>query len=177
MAGELAASVASVEAWALVVPGHSRLGRMSGRCRRLVERAAELAEREPALRAVVFSGWSPLGGPSEAEQMLSAWPGRRDVELVAEPTAATTAQNAARTLPLLLDRGLRRAAVVCAPLHAPRVRYLFAPLYGRFGVRCAVHVAWAPPTPPALLWELAALSLARRQRRTALAEMSALADA
>ena len=34
--------------------------------------------------------------------MKAAWRGP-DVELVVEPTAAVTAQNAARTLPLLLE--------------------------------------------------------------------------
>ena len=88
--------------WGLVVPGHSRRGALSVRCRRLVEHAAELAEtRAPSV--VVFSGWAPRGrAASEAEQMLAAWPGRRDIELVVESTAETTAQNASRSLPLLL---------------------------------------------------------------------------
>ena len=37
-----------------------------------------------------------------------------------EPTARTTAENAARTLPLLVELGVRRAVVVCAPLHFVR---------------------------------------------------------
>ena len=158
--------------WALVVPGHSRRGLVSGRCRTLLARAAELAD-ERAPRAVVFSGWSPGAGPSEAEQMLAAWPGRRDVELVAEPTAATTSQNAARTLPLLLAREVEAATVVCAPLHAARVAYFFRGIYERFGVRCDVALARALPTPPALAWELGALTVARRQRAAALAELLA----
>jgi hypothetical protein len=160
--------------WALVVPGHSRRGPVTRRCRALVARAAELAE-ERVPRAVVFSGWATWAGPSEAEQMLDAWPGRRDVELLVEPTAATTAENAARSLPLLLDRGIRRATVVCAPLHVARVTYFFG-LYARFGVRCEVRVApAAAPTPAALAWELAASAVARRQRRAALAELLARA--
>jgi hypothetical protein len=160
--------------WALVVPGHSRRGRMSGRCRALLERAAGLAE-ERVPRAIVFSGWATSTGPSEAEQMLHGWPGRRDVELLAETTAASTAQNASRTLPLLLDRGVREATVVCAPLHRARVAYFFGGLYAAFGIRCDVCVARAAPTPPALAWELAAATVARRQRRAALAELRSLA--
>ena len=116
--------------WAVVVPGHSCRGRVSRRCLALLDRAAELAdERVP--RVVVFSGWAAWDGPSEAEQMLEAWPGRRDVELALEATATSTAENAARSLPLLLDRGVREATVVCAPLHVARVSYFFGGLYRR----------------------------------------------
>lgn len=158
--------------WALVVPGHSAQGRLSARCRRLLSLAAVLADaRSP--RVVIFSGGAPRGGESEAEQMLAAWPGRRDVELLPEPTARITAENASRSLPLLLERGVRHATVVCSPLHVPRVRYLFPVLFARFGVRCDVRAGWAAPTPGALAWELAALPLVRRQRRAALAELRA----
>ena len=162
--------------WAIVVPGHSASGRLSARCLRLLDVAARLAEaREP--RVVVFTGWAPAGGPSEADQMLEAWPGRRDVELVAERTARITAQNASRSLPLLLARGVREATVVCSPLHAGRVRYLFPPVYARYGVSCRVRVARAAPTPSALAWELGALAVLRRQRRAALDELRAGLDA
>ena len=161
----------AADSWAIVVPGHSVAGRVSGRCRRLLARAAALAE-ERAPRVVVFSGRSARG-PSEAEQMLEVWPGRRDVELVAEPTARITAQNASRTLPLLLDRGIREATVVCSALHRPRVRYLFCGLYAQFGSDCDVRVAWSLPTPHALAWEVGALAVLRRQHRAALEELDA----
>ena len=161
------------DAYAIVVPGHSRRGELSGRCRGLLRLAAVLAD-ERAPRAVLFSGGAAGAGASEAEQMLAAWPGRRDVEFVVEPTAATTAQNAARSLPLLLERGVREAVVVCAPLHAARVAYFFGGIYGRYGVHCRVRVARAVPTPFALAWELAATTVARRQRRAALAELPPL---
>ena len=160
--------------WGLVVPGHSERGRLSARCLRVLALAAALAEeREP--RAVVFTGRPPGGGRSEAEQMLDAWPGRRDVELVAERTARTTAENPARSLPLLLGRGVQEATVVCAPLHRLRVRYFFGGLYPRFGIRCEIRTASYPPTPAALAWELGALGVMRRQRRAALAELEAAA--
>jgi DUF218 domain len=158
--------------WAIVVPGHSRSGRLTAQCRNLLAHAAALAHRRVP-RVVVFSGWAPFGGPSEAEQMLAAWPGRTDIELVAEPTARITAENASRTLPLLVDRGVREATVVCAPLHVARVHFLFPALYARFGVRCDVRVAWTTPTPGALAWEVGALAVLRRQRRAALAELEA----
>ena len=151
---------------AIVVPGHSRRGRVSRRCRRLVDSAAALADlTAPAV--VVFTG------AGEAEAMRAAWRGRADVELLVEPTAATTTQNASRTLPLLRERGVTEATIVCAPLHLPRVRYLFGGVYRRAGIRCRVVAARALPTPTALAWELAAALVARRQRNGAIAETDA----
>jgi hypothetical protein len=106
--------------------------------------------------------------------MLEAWPGRRDLELLVEPTASTTAENAARSLQLLLERDVTRATVVCAPLHLPRVVYFFGDIYPRFGVQCEVRVARTAPGPVALAWELAAATVARRQRRAVLAELRGL---
>jgi uncharacterized SAM-binding protein YcdF (DUF218 family) len=156
--------------WGIVIPGHSDRGALSKRCGRLLVHAAELAEQRTP-RAVVFTGWSIDGGCSEAEQMLDQWPGRRDVDLVVEATARTTAQNASRSLPLLLARGIREATIVCAPLHAHRVRYFFGRLYEDSGLRCEISPARMPPTPFAAAWELAALAVMRRQLRSALAEL------
>ena len=155
------------ESLAIVVPGHSRAGVISARCRRLVDAAAELAEHlDPA--TVVFSGrW-------EAEQMAERWHGPRDVELVVEPTARTTAENACRSLQLLLERVVTEAVVVCAPLHAPRVRYFFRALYGRYGIACEVRPTRWPPHPYALAREVAAAAIARRQLAAAVAELERL---
>ena len=134
--------------------------------------AERLAETQP-VEAVVFTGWSRGSGPSEAEQMRAAWDGP-DIELVVEPTASVTAQNAARTVPLLLERGIARAVVVCAPLHVYRTRFLFSRLYGPRGIESAFHVARFVPRPRALAWELVALPVLRRQLRAAEAELRAL---
>jgi hypothetical protein len=157
--------------WGIVVPGHSRRGALTARCRRLVDYAAELAEtRAPSI--IVFSGCAAYGrAASEAEQMLAAWPGRRDVELVAESTAATTAQNASRSLPLLLERGVTEATVVCAAAHARRVRYFFGRLYAAAGLRVEVSAVPMLPTPGAVAWELGAVTVRRRQLNAALAEL------
>jgi uncharacterized SAM-binding protein YcdF (DUF218 family) len=155
---------------AIVVPGHGAYGPggqylISSRCRRLVAEAERLAQRvEPV--AVVFSGWSPAAGLSEAEQMRDAWHGPI-VELVVERTARITAENAARTLPLLLEREVERAAIVCAPVHLYRVRFFFRRIYGAAGIETDFHLARIVPTPHAVAWELAALALRRRQLRTA----------
>lgn len=158
---------------AIVVPGNGRLEaagyRISARCRRLVVAAEDLAEQFAA-SAVVFTGWSPHGGPTESEQMRDAWRGPK-VELVVEPTATGTAENAARTLPLLRERGIQQALVVCAPLHYLRTRYFFGRLYSTAGIDVRIHTVRVPRSPGALAWELAALPWAPAQLRRALAEV------
>jgi uncharacterized SAM-binding protein YcdF (DUF218 family) len=148
------------ERTAVVVPGHGWVDfdgvhRISRRCLRLV-REAELLARSTGADVVVFSGWSPTGGASEAEQMRNAWSGAA-VELVVEPTARHTAENAARTLPLLLERGVGRAYVVCAPAHLVRTRLLFGGVYRGSGVDVAFRVARQALTLRSIVWEIAAL--------------------
>src|SRR5947208_12267071 len=133
---------------AVVVPGHgwpdlAGVHRISERCLRLVREAEQLVSSAEA-EVVVFSGWSPTGGPSEAEQMRDAWRGPA-VELVVEPTAASTAENAARTLPLLLEREVGDAVVVCAPQHLFRTLVLFRPPYQGSGIDVAVRAARLAP--------------------------------
>ncbi|HVD10164.1 MAG TPA: ElyC/SanA/YdcF family protein [Gaiellaceae bacterium] len=161
--------------WAIVVPGQGNFDpegtyTLSRGCNRVLALAAELAERRrPSV--VVLSGWAPYGGESEAAQMLAAWEGRRDVELLAEETAVNTSQNMARVLPLLLARGVEEATIVCAPAHRLRCHYFFGAVYPRFGVRCTYHSPRLRTSAGALAWEAAALTLIRRQRRNAVAEL------
>ena len=120
---------------------------------------------------VVFSGWSSTGGPSEAEQMRDEWRGPA-VELVVEPTARHTAENAARTLPLLLERDVGRAVVVCAPTHLPRTRVLFGRLYRSCGVQVVFRTARLAPSVRSIAWELVAFPLLPVQLRAARAELA-----
>jgi uncharacterized SAM-binding protein YcdF (DUF218 family) len=159
---------------AIVVPGHgtrSRDGayRISSVCVALVREAERIAH-DVSARAVVFSGWTPSEGPSEAEQMRAVWRGP-DVELVIEPTARVTAQNASRTVPLLLERGIQRAIVVVAPLHLYRSRFFFTRLYHASGIDTEFRVARAPRTMRGVLWELGAAAVCRRQLRAASGEL------
>ena len=151
---------------AVVVPGHHA----RERCLDLV-REAERAAAETPVEVVVFSGWSRWGALSEAEHMRTAWRGP-DVELLVEPTASVTAENASRTLPLVLERGIGRAVVVCAPLHLYRARFFFTRLYGAHGVETEFRVAPVSPSVRALVWELAAATACRRQLRAARAELA-----
>ena len=145
---------------ALVVLGSS----LAGTRRRLVaeaERAAEASEAE----FVVLSGWAPAGGASEAELMRGIWRGPAAVELVLEENASTTVENAVRTLPLLVERDVTDAVVICAPLHLARARWIFRRVYGEHGIRVRFRPARVLPTPGALLWELGALAVVARQFR------------
>jgi uncharacterized SAM-binding protein YcdF (DUF218 family) len=163
-----------VSAPAIVVLGNSLAAndgsyRISRACRRLVAEAERLAARIGA-GTIVFSGWSPDEGPSEAEQMRALWHGSA-VELVIEETSSTTAENAARTLPLLLERGVTEAVVICAPLHLARARWIFRRVYEPRGVAVRFHVARVAPTPGAVAWELGALTVVARQLRAAQREL------
>jgi uncharacterized SAM-binding protein YcdF (DUF218 family) len=151
---------------AIVVPGHHGPERLED----LVREAERIAESTP-VDAVVFTGWARRGGMSEAEQMHAAWSGP-EVELVVEPTASVTAENATRTVPLLLERGIDRAIIVCAPLHLYRTRYFFTRLYGAYRIETEFRVARTRRTVGALLWELAAATGCRRQLRIARAELA-----
>src|SRR4051794_17458926 len=103
----------------IVVLGYGEIGadgvhRITDVCRAGVKRAEALAaETKP--RAIVFTGWSSTGGPSEAEQMAALWSGRCDVDLLLEPLAANTAENAARSLRIVSTvAGARGVCVVCS---------------------------------------------------------------
>ena len=161
-------------ALAVVVPGNGALAadgtwQITPRCRRLVAEA-ELLARELSPAAVVFSGWSPSGSPSEAIQMARAWRGP-SVELVVEPTARTTVENASRTLPLLRERGVDRTVVVVAASHVVRARLFFEPLYRSRGISPRFHVLRERPSAGTLARELAALPLVPWQLSSALARL------
>jgi len=160
---------------AVVVLGSGRFDRdgvyrISPTCRRVVAEA-ERAAAVLAPEVVVFTGWSPTGGPTEAEQMRDTWAGP-DAELVLEETARNTAQNAARTLPPLIERGIERALVVCAPLHLPRTRFFFRRLFEPAGIQTGFRVARMIPSPVALAWEIAAVPVQRAQLRAARSELA-----
>jgi hypothetical protein len=147
---------------AVVVPGNGAVAvdgeyRITELCRQLVvEAERQCSSLSPV--AVVFSGWSPLGGQSEADQMRCAWRGQ-EVELVVEPKARTTVENASRTLPLLLERQIECAVVVCSSAHLLRVRICFGGLYKRRGIRTRFKPLVLMPTLGSIAWELGGLAL------------------
>jgi uncharacterized SAM-binding protein YcdF (DUF218 family) len=164
---------------ALVVLGSSRRHRngtyrISAACRRVVAHAARLVERDRP-EFVVFSGWGPDGGDSEARQMRELWCDDAS-ELVLEETASTTAENAARTLPIVRERAVARVTVVCTPLHLYRARWFFRRLYEPHGIETRFEVPRILPTPSSLAWELGALTVRSRQLRAAEEELKGRAD-
>jgi uncharacterized SAM-binding protein YcdF (DUF218 family) len=158
----------------IVVLGYHEFGAdgshgISEICRAGVRRAEALAERAKP-RAVIFTGWSSTGGPTEADQMAAAWQGRADVELIREANATNTAENAVRSLEVLraLD-GARDVLVVCSVRHFPRARFFFDALYRRHGYQVG-YAYVASPLPPAGLWrqEFGSITRMVRDRRAAL---------
>lgn len=124
---------------------------------------------------VVFSGWAPDGGESEAAQMRALWR-RDDGQILLEETASTTAENASRTLPLVSEREIDRAVIVCTPLHLYRARWFFRRLYGAHGIETSFETPRILPTPSSLMWELGALTVRTRQLRAAEKELKERAD-
>ena len=150
-------------------PGVSAEHRISRESRARLRHALRLARRH-APRAVVLTGYTSTGGLSEAEQMKTAWD--EDVApALLEVAGRDTAENASRTLPLLLALGeARHVTVVSSPWHV-RVPWYFAP-YARYGF----DLAYRPSAPhgrwgPMLAAELRDLRRARPRRRAAMARM------
>jgi len=159
-----------VERLAIVVPGASVRGRdgswrLSPSCLACIAAAERLAgELAPA--AVVFTGYAPPGGrETEAAQMLAAWNGSAGPELVVEPWARNTAENAGRTLPLLREREIAAAVVVCSWIHQGRVRFFFRRLYRDAGIPATIIPVRGGLSARAVLWELVAVTVAWSQRR------------
>jgi glucosamine-6-phosphate deaminase len=129
--------------------------------------AARIAHREP-VRFAVMTGWTTTGGLSEAEQMLTAW-NEPDTPALLEVAGRNTAENASRTLPLLLASGvIRRVTVVTSAWHV-RAPYFFA-AYRRYGL--GVDMAPARHHGPwlrMLAHEAHELPAMARERRAALA--------
>jgi DUF218 domain len=146
-------------------PGRSAEHRISAHSRARMLRAEELC-LETSVRAAVLTGYTHTAGLSEAEQMGREWtlPG---VPPILEVAGRNTAENASRSLPLILAMGdVHRVTVVTSPWHA-RAPYFFAP-YRRHGLRVRFRTSralrgWAH----LLAHELLELPAAPRQRRAA----------
>ncbi|HEU4449177.1 MAG TPA: YdcF family protein [Gaiellaceae bacterium] len=120
--------------------------------------------------AVLLSGWSrhPTA-VAEAELMRDAWSGA-PVDLLADPDARVTAENAANAAVHARELGVGEVVVVTSWWHRFRARILFRALAP--GLRVSVAAARTPWSPRLLLRELAVtplvpLQIARARRRAA----------
>jgi glucosamine-6-phosphate deaminase len=158
----------------IVVLGHRDAGvsaehQISAESRARLRHGLRLARRRP-VRAVVLTGYTSTGGLSEAEQMKTAWDEHVAPALL-EVAGRDTAENASRTLPILLALGeAARVTVVSSPWHL-RVPWFFAP-YRDFGL----DVSYRPSAPHGdwrrmLGEELREARQARGRRRAAMAAM------
>ena len=138
---------------AVVVLGHREPGistehAISEHSRARLRRAEELCLGDD-VRAVVLTGYTHTGGLSEAEQMGREWV-VADVPTLLEVAGRDTAENASRSLPILLATGaIRRVAVVTSAWHV-RAPFFFAPYrrlraQGRRRPRRAAAGLGAPP--------------------------------
>jgi DUF218 domain len=141
---------------------------ISAICRAGVRRAETLAD-DAKPHAVIFTGWSSTGGPTEADLMAEAWNGRRDIPLIRESLATNTAENAVRTLAVVrsLD-AVSEAVVVCSIRHFPRVRFLFERPFREHGYTVSYrHVTSPLPAPALVAVELGSITRMVRDRRRA----------
>ena len=157
---------------AVVVLGHREPGistehAISDHSRARLRRAEELCLGDD-VRAVVLTGYTHTGGLSEAEQMGREWV-IADVPTLLEVAGRDTAENASRSLPIILATGaIRRVAVVTSAWHV-RAPFFFAP-YRRHGLE--VDLVRAEPLQGwghLLAGELAGVARAPRRRREAFA--------
>lgn len=156
-------------------PGRSAEHRISNHSRLRLRRADRLCDKRP-IRAVILTGYTHTDGLSEAEQMAREWP-RRDVPVLLEVAGRNTAENASRSLPLILALGgVREISVVSSIWHA-RVPFFFAP-YRHFGLEINLR-----PAPPGRGWghllaeELGQAPAMARQRHAAMAAVRVPAPA
>ena len=161
----------------IVVLGYHEFGAdgshgISEICRAGVRRAQELADQAKP-RAVIFTGWSSTGGPTEADQMAAAWNGRTDIELIRETSATNTAENAVRTIELVRGiEGRPDVIVVCSIRHFPRARFFFTRLYRRHGSTVGYRYVASPfPSTGLVLQELSSITRMVGDRRAALGLM------
>ena len=140
---------------------HESLGRL--------HRAEWVARSHPTI-AAVLTGYTSTGGLSEAEQMRAAWH-VADVPPLLEVAGRDTAENASRSLPLVLALGeARRVTVVTSAWHI-RAPYHFR-AWRDHGLEVRFAFDWRGDWRRMIAHELRSLPTMRAERRRALAAMA-----
>ena len=140
---------------------HESLGRL--------HRAEWIARRRPTL-AAILTGYTSTGGLSEAEQMRAAWR-VADVPPLLEVAGRDTAENATRSLPLVLALGdAHRVTVVTSAWHV-RAPYHFR-VWREYGLEVRYAFDWRGDWGRMLLHELHGMRTMRTERRWALADLA-----
>ena len=135
------ALVSSGRARAIVVLGYSDAGRdkLHPVCARRLQHAAKIST---ARDVVVFSGWARVPGTRpEAELMAEAWTGSAG-EIVVDPDARTTVENATNALNDVTRAGVVEVVVVTSRWHAPRAAAAFAWRLRDTGARVVTSTPW-----------------------------------
>ena len=127
------------------------------------ERLAHAQGLAEGARAVVLSG------TPEAELMRAAWTGP-EVELICDPDARSTAQNAWNVAATARALDAKELVVVTSRWHQARVRLLLGTALRGTGIRLSVESPSGAPTPLVFARELACFALLpfqlTRSRRT-----------
>jgi len=134
-----------------------------------LHRAEWIARRRPTI-AAVLTGYTSTGGLSEAEQMRAAW-SVGDLPPLLEVAGRDTAENASRSLPLVLALGdARRVTVVTSAWHI-RAPYHFR-AWRDYGLEVGFSFDWRGDWRRMVAHELRGLRTMRAERRRALGEMA-----
>jgi uncharacterized SAM-binding protein YcdF (DUF218 family) len=140
---------------------HESLGRL--------HRAEWVARRHPTL-AAILTGYTSTDGLSEAEQMRAAWR-VADVPPLLEVAGRDTAENATRSLPIVLALGdARRVTVVTSAWHL-RAPYHFR-VWREYGLEVHYAFDWRGDWGRMLLQEAHGMRTMRSERRRALADLA-----
>jgi uncharacterized SAM-binding protein YcdF (DUF218 family) len=135
---------------------HESLGRL--------HRAEWVARRRPTL-AAVLTGYTSTGGLSEAEQMRAAWH-VTDVPPLLEVGGRDTAENATRSLPIVLALGEVRSATIVTSAWHLRARYHFH-AWRHEGIDVDFAYDWRGDWPRMLAHELRGMRTMRSERARA----------
>jgi uncharacterized SAM-binding protein YcdF (DUF218 family) len=153
----------------VVVLGYSDggAGALHPVCQARLEHAAGIAGPEDV---VVLSGWARAPGTeSEAALMQAAWAGTA-AEVVVDPVARTTVENAANALDDAFRVGAREVVVVTSSWHAPRAWAAFRWLLRSTGIRVRASSpqgrSWRASLREGPLWLVLPLQLWQAGRHT-----------